>query len=253
MNSSAVTAIECLDAFVDVSLLVNGVYDVVCAFSILWLPASRLGRLHLHVFKETETPAANRIFAYWVLTYGFDRIIAGAYTSPATDAIAVLSYLMESATHYNESSVFASVDAGKASFVYLASLFLSVVVGIRMALVGGGFKGSVGGCLGGSASSFVQESGSVLAEAHLLSFKSWSGARISVFTISAVGWLISIRFALIGIDAKAVIEISPTTDTMVQPAPSKLVGEENHTGTGHPGGMTTEGAEAAAGLCVERL
>ena len=106
MDSSAVTAIECLDAFVDVSLLVNGVYDVVCAFSILWLPASRLGRLHLHVFKETETPAANRIFAYWVLTYGLDLIIAGAYTSPATDAIAVLSYLMESVTHYNESSVF---------------------------------------------------------------------------------------------------------------------------------------------------
>jgi hypothetical protein len=201
MDSSAVTAIECLDAFVDASVLVNGVYDVVCALSILWLPASRLGRLHLHVFKETETPAANRIFAYWVLTYGLDRIIAGAYTSPATDAIAVLSYLMESATYYNESSVFASVDAGKARFVYLASLFLSVVVAIRMALVGGGFKGSTGGCLGGSNSSFVQESGSVLAETHLLYSKSWSGARVSVFTITAVGWLISIRFVVSGIDA----------------------------------------------------
>ena len=155
MNSSAVTAIECLDAFVDVSLLVNGVYDVVCAFSILWLPASRLGRLHLHVFKETETPAANRIFAYWVLTYGLDRIIAGAYTSPATDAIAVLSYLMESATYYHESSVFASVDAGKASFVYLASLFLSVMVSTRMALVASGFKEIHGSCLSGSNSSFV--------------------------------------------------------------------------------------------------
>ena len=139
MDSSAVTAIECLDAFVDALLLVNGVYDVVCAISILWLPASRPGRLHLHVFNETETPAANRIFAYWILTYGLDRIIAGAYTSPATDAIAVLSYLMESATYYNESSVFASVDASKARFVYLASLLLSVTVATRMALVGGPF------------------------------------------------------------------------------------------------------------------
>ena len=139
MDSSAVTAIECLDAFVDALLLVNGVYDVVCAISILWLPASRLGRMHLHVFNETETPAANRIFAYWILTYGLDRIIAGAYTSPATDAIAVLSYLMESATYYNESSVFASVDASKARFVYLASLLLSVTVATRMALVGGPF------------------------------------------------------------------------------------------------------------------
>ena len=139
MDSSAVTAIECLDAFVDALLLVNGVYDVVCAISILWLPASRPGRLHLHVFNETMPPAANRIFAYWILTYGLDRIIAGAYTSPATDAIAVLSYLMESATYYNESSVFASVDASKARFVYLASLLLSVTVATRMALVGGPF------------------------------------------------------------------------------------------------------------------
>ena len=155
MDSSAVTAIECIDAFVDLLLLVNGVYDVVCAISILWLPASCLGRLHLHVFNETETPTANRIFAYWILTYGLDRIIAGAYTSPATDAIAVLSYLMESATYYHESSVFASVDAGKASFVYLASLFLSVMVATRMALVGSGFKEIHGACLSGSNSSCV--------------------------------------------------------------------------------------------------
>jgi hypothetical protein len=155
MDSSAVTAIECLDALVDLLLLVNGVYDVVCATSILWLPASCLGRLHLNVFNETETPTANRIFAYWILTYGLDRIIAGAYTSPATDAIAVLSYLMESASYYHESSVFASVDAGKAGFVYLASLFLSVIVATRMALVASGFKEIHGACLSGSNSSFV--------------------------------------------------------------------------------------------------
>lgn len=123
---------EILDAFVDVSLLLNGVYDVVCALSILWLPTSRLGRLHLHVFKKAETPAANRIFAYWVLTYGLDRIVAGMYSSPATDVIAVLSYLMESAAYCNESSTFKSVDTGKAMFVSLASLFLSVTVGIRL-------------------------------------------------------------------------------------------------------------------------
>lgn len=123
---------EVLNVFVDASLLMNGVYDVVCALSILWLPTSRLGRLHLHVFKTTETPSSNRIFAYWVLTYGLDRIVAGMHTSPATDVLAVLSYLMESAAYCNESFTFKSVDTGKAMFVCLTSLFLSVTVGIRL-------------------------------------------------------------------------------------------------------------------------
>ena len=126
------------------SVLLNGDYDVVCVLSILWLPVSRLGRLHLHVFKETETPTVNHIFAYWVLTYGLDRIIAGAYTSPATDAITVLSHLMESSTCYNEASL-----------------------------------KSAGDCVDGGNSSFVQESESLLSEAHLLSFKSWSSARVT--------------------------------------------------------------------------
>lgn len=191
------SVIECLDAFVDASVLVNGVYDVACAFSILWRPVSRLARLHLHVFNELNTPAAHRIFAYWVMTYGLSRIVAGAYTSPATDAIAVLSYLTESAAYYNESSFLTGVDAGKARFVYLSSLFLSAVVAIRM--LGGGLGESAGGCMCGSNSYFVQKSG--LAETHLF-LKSWSGERVSIFAITAVGWLISIWVALIGIDAK---------------------------------------------------
>ena len=120
-----------LDAFVALVLLLNGVYDVLCALSILYVPASPLARIHLHVFKHTHTPTANRVFAYWVLTYGLDRIMAGACSSPATDATAVLSYLMESATYYNEASL-KSVHAHKARFVYLVSLLLSGVVATRM-------------------------------------------------------------------------------------------------------------------------
>jgi hypothetical protein len=123
---------EVLSTFVDASLLLNGVYDVVCALSILWLPTSRLGRLHIHVFKKTETRSSNRIFAYWVLTYGLDRIVAGMYSSPATDVIAVLSYLMESAAYFNEASTFKSVDTYKAMFVYLISMALAMMVGIRL-------------------------------------------------------------------------------------------------------------------------
>jgi hypothetical protein len=113
-------------------LLLNGTYDIVCAVCILWLPVSRLGRLHLSVFNSTPA-LSHRIFAYWVLTYGLDRLVAGACASRGTDAVAVLSYLMESATYYNELS-HASVNANKARFVYLASLFLASIVALRMAV-----------------------------------------------------------------------------------------------------------------------
>lgn len=118
--------------FVNAVLLLNGTYDIVCAVCILWLPASRLGRLHLGVFNSTSPAVSNRIFAYWVLTYGLDRLVAGACASRGTDAVAVLSYLIESATYYNEAA-HASVNADKARFVYLASLFLASLVALRVA------------------------------------------------------------------------------------------------------------------------
>jgi hypothetical protein len=119
--------------FVNVVLLLNGTYDILCAVCILWLPASRLGRLHLSVFKSTPSALSHRIFAYWVLTYGLDRLVAGACASRGTHAVAVLSYLMESATYYNEAS-HASVNADKARFVYLLCLFLASLVALGMAV-----------------------------------------------------------------------------------------------------------------------
>jgi hypothetical protein len=124
-------ATQHLDSCVNALLVLNGAYDVVCAACILWLPTSPLGRLHLHVFKETQQPNARRVFAYWILAYGIDRILAGACKSPGTDAIAVSSYLVEAAAYYHETVVFTSVHTAKATFVYLASLFLAAVVAMR--------------------------------------------------------------------------------------------------------------------------
>jgi len=130
MSVSASAQLFC--DFVNLVLLLNGTYDIVCAVCILWLPASPLGRLHLSVFKDTPPPRSRRIFAYWVLTYGLDRLVAGASASRATHAVAVLSYLMESATYYNE-FLHASVNADKARFVYLVSLFLASLVALCIA------------------------------------------------------------------------------------------------------------------------
>jgi len=124
-------ALALLDAHVSRALLLNGTYDVACALCMLWLPASLLGRLHLSVFSR-HTQDAHRLLAYWVLTYGIDRIIAGLWRSPQTEAIAALSYLVEAAAYYNEASVHASVHVGRARFVYLTSLISCALVVLRM-------------------------------------------------------------------------------------------------------------------------
>ena len=132
-----------MDAVVDAALVANGVYDVACAACMLWLPASRLGRLHVSVFsvfdktagEHAGAGAAHRLLAYWVLTYGLDRMVAGLWRSAGTDAIAALSYLVEGAVYFHEDAVHASVQSGKARLVALASLLLCACVAIRMASV----------------------------------------------------------------------------------------------------------------------
>ena len=117
-----------LDALVGVLLVVNGAYDV-CAGCILWLPTSCLGRLHLDVFLGTHSAGARRVFAYWIVTYGVECMFADAYKSQGTDAMSVLSYLVETVAYYNETVVFMSVDRSKSRFEYVACVFLGVLVG----------------------------------------------------------------------------------------------------------------------------
>jgi hypothetical protein len=60
------TGLACLDAFMDASLIVNGIYDMICAIAILYFPSSSWGRLHLNSFLPGAwlgVPMFNRIFA----------------------------------------------------------------------------------------------------------------------------------------------------------------------------------------------
>ena len=64
-----------------VVLIINGVYDVLCALCILLLPETcPLSKLHLDVFAEEQHrnhPIVRRLMAFWVMTYGLVRLVAG--------------------------------------------------------------------------------------------------------------------------------------------------------------------------------
>jgi hypothetical protein len=110
------------------------------------------------------------VHSYWVFTYGVDRLVAGIYTSYATDAIAIASYLIEAATYYNEACQ-GSVKLDKARFVYIASFALAVVTSVRLALID-------------TSSMYIF-------------YKDWSSiARPVVFAATACFWIVSIVQAL---------------------------------------------------------
>lgn len=120
-----------LDVFFDVSFIYNGCYDFVCCVAILRFPRHGLAQLHSSVFTNTKLDAfVKRILAYWILTYGFPRVIAGLYRNPLLDASCALTYFVEGATYHVELRHFKSAN-DKATFVAYASYVLGVVALVR--------------------------------------------------------------------------------------------------------------------------
>lgn len=65
-------------------LVLNGIYDVICAISLIWFydifPFSLFSRLHITMYKDKEVienKIIKRLLAYWIFTYGIIRIQAG--------------------------------------------------------------------------------------------------------------------------------------------------------------------------------
>ena len=120
-----------LDVFLDVSFIYNGCYDFVCFIAILRFPRHGLAQLHTSVFTNTKLDAfVKRILAYWILTYGFPRVISGLYRNPLHDASCALTYFIEGATYHVELRHFKSANE-KATFVAYASYMLGVVALVR--------------------------------------------------------------------------------------------------------------------------
>jgi hypothetical protein len=121
---------------IDVILIVNGLYDLTCACSILWLghlPGfSVLSNLHAGMFEEhVSHPVIRRLLAYWLLTYGMVRTMAGLYGDHVLSVVGALTYFIEAFSFEYESRVGETMVRSKVTFVSVTSLFLGVVVWTR--------------------------------------------------------------------------------------------------------------------------
>lgn len=117
-------------------LIINGIYDILCAFSILYFSnipiLNFFSSLHLNMFqnyKYKDELAINRILAYWILTYGIVRFIAGINNNNQTlQFIAALTYIIEALCFKHECIVNKTMNCYKINFVSILSLTIGLFI-----------------------------------------------------------------------------------------------------------------------------
>lgn len=137
---------------VRVILVVNGVYDVVCAACILKerkagiSDSSALSScfdlvsdLHIKMFRDDDdddneksmakNDIARRMLGYWVLTYGIVRLLAAVfYCEPCAFFIGSITYLVEAFCFWYEHCAYGTLVPSKAIFVCVFSILLFVFI-----------------------------------------------------------------------------------------------------------------------------
>lgn len=126
--------------FINIFVALNGLYDIICAFSILLCLTWRvpvflsMSVLHANMFKEEEHkthPVIMRFLAYWLLTYGTVRLVSGLssfFGCSGICAFAALTYFIEAICFAYELVVGKTMIPQKVFFVSILSGGLGLLV-----------------------------------------------------------------------------------------------------------------------------
>lgn len=109
-------------------IFINGLYDILCAFSILYLYKFKyinlFATLHTNVFLDNyKNNLNNRLLAYWILLYGFIRLfifIDNYYIK----FLIFLTYIIEIYAFFNENFIFNTTNNSKVLFIILSSIII---------------------------------------------------------------------------------------------------------------------------------
>lgn len=140
--SDDVMYLELLSSVVSCVLVVNGVYDVTCALSILFFSnvpvIGFFSRLHPTMFvrrDDSNNVIICHLIAYWLLSYGSVRFVAGLFCDLKLDLLAALSYFIEAFCFEYEYLADDSLVYSKVEFVSASSVLLGVLVLLRQMLL----------------------------------------------------------------------------------------------------------------------
>lgn len=113
-----------MNYFINFILILNGIYDLFCSFSILFL-SNPLSFIHINMFHHSiHSPIINRLLAYWILTYGSIRLISGFYPSNITYFISANTYFIEAFCYEYELFINNLMFKYKIRFVSISSIII---------------------------------------------------------------------------------------------------------------------------------
>lgn len=124
-------------------VFVNGVYDMVCALSVLeCIPGFLFSRIHTDVFvvifeRDDETGLMKRLLAYWISTYGTIRLAWSISIFWGVDdkhdlqlrLLCAVSYYIEAICYENEFGK-GSVHGWKAHFICFTCFIIGTCLGM---------------------------------------------------------------------------------------------------------------------------
>lgn len=123
----------------------NGVYDIACGLSILLYERTGyvnwLSNLHIGMFRnEYIIQAKNnveeiklkklfyRLLAYWIITYGSIRLIAGL---EGGYIMTIISYALEAICFEFENNIANTTSPEKVRFVSITSTIIAITIGVK--------------------------------------------------------------------------------------------------------------------------
>lgn len=113
-------------------LFYNGIYDIICAFSILYYNKNNIfSNIHINIFKleeEKNNPLVRRLLAYWILTYGMIRLFSSFYNNKDIYIISALTYFIEAFCFEYECLINNNTNSYKIKFISIFSFILGVFI-----------------------------------------------------------------------------------------------------------------------------
>lgn len=107
-------------------IFINGIYDLLCAFAILFFPNTIIGNIHPLIFNK-DCQLKNRILAYWLITYGSIRCFI-IYENKNINLLIALSYFIEAYAYIYEYIYYKTTIKYKVIWISLSSLIIGTII-----------------------------------------------------------------------------------------------------------------------------
>jgi len=123
--------IDIINNFININVLLNGIYDIACSLAILFELKLDIARIHINTFdKENMSPFTKRLLSYWIMTYAFPRIFSCMCQNPILDILCAMTYFIEGTAFFLEFFYFKSAKK-EIFYPILLSYLFGIILFLR--------------------------------------------------------------------------------------------------------------------------